>query len=121
MALISGIGGVFFRATDPDKLMKWYIDTFDLQIDDGFWQQDAGDTVFQPFPAKTQYFRADKHVMINFRVTDMDAVLARLVSAGIAYWDSPDDDSAFGRFIHLEDPEGNPIELWEPLTKDASV
>lgn len=120
MALVSGIGGVFFRASDPESLTKWYIDTFDLEMDDGFWKQTAGPTVFQPFPANTTYFRSDKAVMINFRVTDMDKMLARLKAADIAYWDTPDDDAAYGRFVHLNDPEGNPIELWEPLAKDES-
>lgn len=120
MALVSGIGGIFFRAKDPDSLTQWYQNTFDLEMDDGFWKQAAGSTVFQPFPADTTYFRSDKAVMINFRVTDMDAILARLTAAKIAFWDSPDDDAAYGRFIHLEDPEGNPIELWEPLDKGTS-
>ncbi|MEL6572832.1 MAG: VOC family protein [Pseudomonadota bacterium] len=114
MSLVSGIGGVFFRSKDPEGLLAWYVATFDLTIDNGFWGQQAGDTVFQPFAADTQYWRADKQVMINFRVTNMDAVLARLDAASIAYWDTPDEDEDFGRFIHLEDPEGNPIELWEP-------
>ncbi len=118
MALISGIGGFFFRAQNPDGLMQWYIETFDLEVDDGFWKQAAGNTVFQPFPADTTYFPSDKAVMINFRVTDMDAMLARLDAAGIAYCPSPEDDDDYGRFFHLEDPEGNPIELWEPKPKD---
>ena len=119
MALISGIGGVFFRAKDPKALLQWYVDTLDLQIDDGFWTQTAGDTVLQPFSSDTAYWRADKQVLINFRVTDMDAMLAQLDSAGVAYRDTPDDDDAYGRFVHLEDPKGNPIELWQPKPKDV--
>lgn len=90
-----------------------------MQMDDGFWTQAAGKTVFQPFAHDTTYWRADKQVMINLRVTDMDAVLAKLDAAGIAYRDTSDDDNAYGRFVHLEDPECNPIELWQPKPKDV--
>ena len=114
MALVSGIGGIFFRAADPDGLLQWYIDTFALDIAGGFWTQATGDMVFQPFPADTTYFRADKAMMLNFRVPDMDAMLERLHDVGVAYRENAEDDGAYGRFVHLEDPEGNPIELWQP-------
>lgn len=114
MSLVDGIGGVFFRSEAPDALMDWYRETFDFEMEDGFWKQAAGQTVFQPFPKNARYFRSDKQVMINFRVGDMGAVLARLEARGISYWDSPEEDAEYGKFIHLENPEGNPIELWEP-------
>lgn len=121
MALVSGIGGFFFRADDPERLMRWYVETFDLVIEDGFWRQAGGPTVLQPFARDTPYWRADRQMMLNFRVTDMDAMLARLDAAGIPYRDTPDDDEAYGRFVHLEDPEGTPIELWEPVPKDPTA
>jgi len=112
---VSGIGGVFFRAKDPDALTAWYRTHLGVTMV-GYepWRQDAGPTVFQPFAADTDYFPADRGWMINFRVTDLDGLLAQLRAAGIAVitkaeWDSPE----AGRFARIHDPEGNPVELWE--------
>jgi predicted enzyme related to lactoylglutathione lyase len=71
--------------------------------------------VFAPFKAETDYFAADKAFMLNFRVSDLDSLMAKLSAAGIdiitqAGWDDP----AVGRFARIHDPEGNAIELWEP-------
>lgn len=112
---ISGIGGVFFRAKDPKSLSQWYQTHLGMVIKDYQWQQTSGPTVFMPFPADTDYFPADRQWMINFRVTEFDALLADLKLAGIAVktdaaWDSPET----GRFARIIDPEGNPVELWEP-------
>lgn len=117
MAHVTGIGGVFFRAKDPEALLQWYVDHLGIKTENGYWEQPAGNTVFQPFPADTDYFRADKATMLNFRVDDMDAMCAQLDAAGIAYEVKPEWDAIYGRFTHLEDPEGNPIELWEPIAK----
>lgn len=113
---VTGIGGVFFRASDPKALQTWY--RTHLGISDDFaapWQQQAGTTLFMPFSRDTDYFPADKQYMINFRVNDLDALLARLREAGIETitkpeWDTPET----GRFARIHDPEGNPVELWEP-------
>ncbi|RDE09957.1 VOC family protein [Pelagibacterium lacus] len=112
MARAIGIGGVFFRARDTAALTQWY--TTHLGVTE-FWQQQAGPTVFSPFAQSTDYFPAERQWMINFRVDDLDALIADLVGAGIAVemrddWDSPET----GRFARIHDPEGNPIELWEP-------
>ena len=113
---VTGIGGVFFRAQDPDALLKWYGDHLGVTMV-GYepWRQAAGPTVFQPFKSGTDYWPAAKPWMINFRVSDLDALLAKLRQAAIAIvtdpaWDTPET----GRFARIEDPEGNPIELWEP-------
>ena len=79
------------------------------------WEQAAGTTVFAPFPADSDYFPADRQYMLNLRVTDLPGLLATLAGAGIAAetraeWDAPET----GRFARIHDPEGNPIELWEP-------
>jgi glyoxylase I family protein len=113
MAKATGIGGVFFRAGDTGALAKWY--ETHLGVTE-FWQQEAGMTVFAPFKRETDYFPAEKEWMINFRVDDLDALIASLVIAGIAVetreeWDSPET----GRFARIYDPEGNVIELWEPV------
>jgi glyoxylase I family protein len=112
MARAVGIGGVFFRSADTEALAKWYETHLGVT---GFWQQEAGLTVFAPFKQATDYFPADKQWMINFRVDDIDALVAQLKAAGIAVetraeWDTPET----GRFARIADPEGNQIELWQP-------
>ena len=112
MAQVTGIGGFFFRAGDKAALAAWY--ETHLGIPE-VWQQQAGMTVFAPFRAETTYFAADKQFLLNLRVDDLDGMLSRLRAAGIAAetraeWDSPET----GRFARIHDPEGNPIELWEP-------
>ena len=113
---ITGIGGVFFRARDAEALLQWYKDHLGVTMA-GYepWRQAAGPTVFMPFPSTTDYWPADKSWMINFRVEDLDGLLSRLQDAGVAItrdpaWDSPET----GRFARIHDPEGHPIELWEP-------
>lgn len=110
---VVGIGGVFFRAKDSDALNAWY--KKHLGVGGYDWAQQAGPTIFMPFKHDTDYFPADKQHMINLRVADLDPLLATLRDAGIAVttkaeWDSPET----GRFARIHDPEGNPIELWEP-------
>ena len=78
------------------------------------WQQQAGKTVFSPFPEKTNYFGdPTKQWMINFRVSDLDKLAGQLEAAGIAVKVDPT-IYPNGRFAHIHDPEGNPIELWQP-------
>jgi predicted enzyme related to lactoylglutathione lyase len=113
---VTGIGGFFFRAKDPAALADWYRRHLDIQTGgDSVWMQQAGPTVFAPFPADTGYFASDRAWMLNLRVEGLDALLATLTAAGIeverrAEWDMP----GVGRFARIHDPEGNPIELWEP-------
>jgi predicted enzyme related to lactoylglutathione lyase len=110
---VTGIGGFFFRADDPDALSAWYKTHFGIG---GFdWTQAAGTTVVAPFSKSTDYFAVDKQWMLNLRVSDLDALLGELAAAGVAIvtdpaWDTPET----GRFARIHDPEGNPIELWEP-------
>ena len=116
MAKVVGIGGVFFRAADPAALAAWY--ERHLGIDDlhkSVWQQEAGATIFGPFSRDTEYFgRADQQWMINFRVDDLEALIAKLRADGIAVETRAEWDSEVGRFARIYDPEGNPVELWEP-------
>ena len=115
MAQVTGIGGFFFRARDPEALKAWY--AAHLGVDSApVWTQRAGPTVFAPFAADTDYFAADRQWMLNLRVDDLDAMIARLREAGIAVetraeWDAHPE---VGRFARIHDPEGNPIELWQP-------
>jgi predicted enzyme related to lactoylglutathione lyase len=117
---VTGIGGIFFRAKDPNRLKDWYRQHLGVGgVGYTPWQQAAGPTVFAPFAETTDYFPADKQWMINLRVEDLDALLRDLEAAGIAAitkaeWNSPET----GRFARIHDPEGNQIELWEPPLDD---
>ena len=113
MAKATGIGGIFFRARDTKALAAWYETHLGVT---GFWEQAAGMTVFAPFAADTTYFPPDRQWMINFRVDDLDGLIAALKAAGIAVETRPDewDTPETGRFARIHDPEGNQIELWQP-------
>ncbi|HTV70294.1 MAG TPA: VOC family protein [Rhizobiaceae bacterium] len=119
MAKVKGIGGFFFRARDPEKLAAWYqehlgIDDFNVSV----WRQEEGLTVFAPFPDGTDYFgRYEQQWMINFRVDSLDRMIADLERAGIEVETRAEWDSDAGRFARVYDPEGNPVELWEPPKK----
>ena len=123
---VVGMGGYFFRANDPDKLTAWYKEHLGVgggigndpitgEASEWVWYHEGGPMVFSPFKADTDYFAAEKQAMINFRVTDLDELLARLRSAGIAITREEEMDGV-GRFARVHDPEDNPIELWEPST-----
>ena len=117
MAKAVGIGGVFFRAAQTEKLAEWYEAALGIPKEPGAWQQETGVTVFAPFPQNSDYFALDRTHMLNFRVDDLDALLAHLEKLGIETETRPDEwDSEIGRFARIHDPEGNPIELWEPAT-----
>jgi predicted enzyme related to lactoylglutathione lyase len=113
---VAGIGGVFFRANDSEALQEWYRKHLGVAADNPYvWMQEAGPTVFMPFKRDTDYFPEDRQFMINFRVKDLDALIEALRQAGLeiitkAEWDTPET----GRFARIHDPEGNPVELWEP-------
>jgi len=112
---VNGVGGVFFRAADPENLLRWYREHLGIGADGIEWQQTAGPAVIMPFPRDTDYFPADKAWMLNVRVAGLDSLISDLRQAGIEVRTDPDWDTAeMGRFARIHDPEGNPIELWEP-------
>src|SRR5262249_690922 len=123
MERVEGIGGFFFRARDPKKLAEWYEATLGVT---GVPQKagatpgrtTAGTTAFAPFKEDTTYF-GDRRFqwMINFRVRDLDKMVAQLRERGIAV-DVDAEVYPNGRFARLSDPEGNPIQLWQPQGKD---
>jgi glyoxylase I family protein len=124
MEKVTGIGGVFFRAREPKALAKWYqnhlgVDVVPDSYDELPWQQQAGPAAFAPFPDDTTYFGdPSKHWMINFRVARLDAMVAQLQAADIPVEVDPE-SYPNGRFARLHDPEGNPIELWQPAGRDS--
>jgi glyoxylase I family protein len=119
MEKVAGIGGLFFRAHDPKALGNWYQQHLGIALTptsegETVWQQEAGPTAFSPFPETTKYFGdPQKAWMVNFRVHDLDKMIAQLRTAGIEVKD-PESYPNIGRFARLHDPEGNPIELWQP-------
>jgi predicted enzyme related to lactoylglutathione lyase len=119
MEKVAGIGGLFFRAHDPKALGNWYLQHLGIALEPTsqsgtVWQQEAGPTVFSPFAETTKYFGDPNKVwMVNFRVHDLDKMVAQLRAAGIEVKD-PESYPNVGRFARLHDPEGNPIELWQP-------
>jgi predicted enzyme related to lactoylglutathione lyase len=122
---VLGIGGLFFRAEDPDALSAWYREhlgvgagctaTEGATPDEWSWQTEGGPVVFAPFKADTDYWQADKQMMLNLRVRDLAALIAALEAADIAVITKPEwSDPQVGQFARVHDPEGNAIELWEP-------
>jgi predicted enzyme related to lactoylglutathione lyase len=112
---VTAIGGVFFRARDPKALQQWYSQHLGVGGEWGQWEQQAGPTVFAPFAADTDYFPADRQWMLNFRVSGLDQLLSQLCEAGIEVITKDEwNDPSIGRFARIHDPEGNPVELWEP-------
>lgn len=124
MEQVKGIGGLFFRAQDPKTLAEWYESHLGVRktpesYEESPWWQERGPTIFAPFDADTDYFgEANQQWMVNFRVADLDAIVAQLGKAGIEV-DVDPEVYPNGRFAHLSDPEGNPIELWEPVGTDT--
>jgi len=116
MERVLGIGGYFLRAADPAALSAWYRDCLGLDAaGDEPWQQEAGPTVFAPFESETDYFGSrGQQTMLNFRVRDLDAMLAQLRAAGADVAPETEDMAGIGRFAWVRDPEGNRIELWQP-------
>jgi predicted enzyme related to lactoylglutathione lyase len=120
---VTGIGGVFFRARDPVAMAAWYRDNLGIPVQDGYadlpWSEKSptgkpGSTVWSVFPDDTDYFGSTRPAfMINYRVADLDKMLAQLRANGVAVEKVEDFD--YGRFAWLTDPEGNRIELYQPL------
>lgn len=121
---VTGIGGVFLRARDPETLGAWYRERLGLDVQTWgetrgttfAWRElgveRRGHTVWSLFPTETAYLGAGD-CMINYRVEDLDAVLAALRAEGVKV-DDRVEASEFGRFGWVTDPEGNRIELWQP-------
>jgi predicted enzyme related to lactoylglutathione lyase len=111
---VNGIGGVFIRSRDPDALKAWYVEHLGLPTEEGtIVLPNGGATILGVFSADTEYFGGPASFMLNFRVGDLDAILAQLREREVEVEDEIE-DSEYGRFGWTRDPEGNRIELWEP-------
>ncbi len=111
MARVTGIGGIFLRARDPKTLSAWYAKHLGIQL--------ADYAIWSLFPEDTPYFgngneRGPQQAMVNYRVDDLDELLTQLAAAGVTI-DPHREDCNYGRFSWITDPEGNRIELWQPL------
>lgn len=117
MERVSGIGGVFLRARDPAALAAWYGTHLGLEIEEwngAVLRASVGESaVWSAFPAETDYFgRPDQQAMVNYRVADLDAMVAQLRAAGVEVENPQTTEN--GRFAWAVDPEGNRFELWQP-------
>ena len=123
MERVTGLGGFFCRAKEPEKLAKWYEDNLGVtttpkSYGGTAWRQEAGTTVFAPFKQDTTYFGDMRNQwMINFRVRDLDKMAAQLRAGGSKVEIDPE-TYPNGRFAQTADPEGNPIQLWQPGSVD---
>jgi len=125
MKRVTGIGGIFFKAEDPGKLYEWYEKHLGIKREPHghgamfHWRDDAnpqatGETIWAIFKKQSEYFDPSRApFMLNYRVDDLDALLAALKAEGAAS-DPKREDSDYGKFAWITDPEGNKIELWEP-------
>ena len=124
MKRVTGIGGVFFKAKDPETLRAWYQKHLGLEFDaygsvvfscpDDEEQRQTAQTVWSLFPSDTKYFDpSSAPFMINYRVENLANLLEALRSEGVEV-DESTEQPEYGRFGWIMDPEGNRIELWEP-------
>jgi predicted enzyme related to lactoylglutathione lyase len=123
MKRVTGIGGIFFKCKDPDKMKDWYQNHLGLVNDEygtSFeWRQSEnankrGFTIWSPFTDKTKYFEPSaKDFMINYRVDNLEGLVEQLRVEGVVIVDDIE-EFEYGKFVHIMDPEGNKIELWEP-------
>jgi predicted enzyme related to lactoylglutathione lyase len=123
MARVIGIGGLFFKATDPASLADWYREVLGIEVlpwggavftPEPMAARPGSGTVWSPFPAHTDYFApSTREFMVNLAVDDLDGIVARCAEHGVEVTVMPDEQPN-GRFAHLVDPEGTKLELWEP-------
>jgi predicted enzyme related to lactoylglutathione lyase len=123
MKKVTGIGGIFFKCKDPEKIKQWYSKHLGLQTDEYGttfeWKSSSdkssiGFTQWSPFPQDTDYFApSEKEFMINYRVENLRALVHQLRADNVTILDDIE-SFEYGKFVHILDMEGNKIELWEP-------
>ncbi len=118
---VTGLGGFFFKANDPEQIRAWYRDHLGIPTDEYgwtfWWRDDQGNprsTQWSPFKAETSYFDpSQKPFMMNFRVENLEELLEQLRAEGVQVVGEVE-SHPYGKFGWILDPEGNKIELWEP-------
>jgi len=131
MTNIAGLGGIFFKSSDPEALRAWYARHLKLEFDDYgsvIFHPDKEEKtgreryiVLSPFKEDTSYFQpSEGRYMLNFRVNDLDGLLHRLAKEGVKIMPESE-DGEFGRFAWIIDLEGHKIELWQPPLKDGGI
>jgi predicted enzyme related to lactoylglutathione lyase len=123
MKKVTGLGGIFFKCDDPKKMKDWYTENLGIENSDYgtmFQWREMDDpektkyTVWSPFAANTKYFEpSTKDFMINYIVENIEALVDELKNAGVTIVDEIA-TYEYGKFVHILDPEGNKIELFEP-------
>jgi predicted enzyme related to lactoylglutathione lyase len=118
MKKVTGIGGIFFKCKDPKAMKEWYKTHLGLNVNDygaTFEHSEGkGSITWSPFAESTKYFEPSaKDFMINYTVADLEALVATLKTEGVTIVDNIESYD-YGKFVHILDPEGNKIELWEP-------
>ena len=123
MKKVTGIGGIFFKCKDPKQITAWYQQHLGLDTNpygatfewfEGFDSTKKAQTQWSPFSETTKYLEpSTKDFMINYRVENLEALVEELKKEGVTIVDKMETYD-YGKFIHILDPEGNKIELWEP-------
>jgi len=120
MKKVTGIGGIFFKCDDPQKMKDWYANNLGLPVESFGTQfkwrdidhpEKEGSTIWSPFKKDTKKF--EKEFMINYRVENIEELVEQLKKDGVTLADEITDYAEYGKFVHIIDPEGNKIELWE--------
>ncbi|MFC5047546.1 VOC family protein [Aquimarina hainanensis] len=121
---VTGIGGIFFRSENPKKIREWYGEHLGLAVNNygssfEFRNANHPENInylqWSPFDKKTEYFNpSKKEFMINYRVQNIEGLVAKLKEKGVIIVDEIE-EFEYGKFVHIMDPEGNKIELWEPV------
>ncbi len=124
MKKVTGIGGIFFKTKDPEKMKEWYNKNLGLVTNEygsvfEFRKADKpkekGYSVWSPFKEDTEYFLpSEKEFMVNYRVENIEKLVEELREEGVTICDKIE-TYEYGKFVHILDPENNKIELWEPI------
>lgn len=127
MKKVTGIGGIFFKCADPAKMKEWYANHLGLPVAE--WgtkfvsrnidnPEKTEATAWSPFKQDTKYFEpSEKDFMINYRVENIEGLVEELKGAGVTVVDEVTVYEGFGKFVHILDPEGNKVELWQPAAE----
>ncbi len=121
MSSVTGFGGAFLRSDDPEALYTWYEQNLGLTRTHGCFvfpvASQRGSIAFTFFKQTDSYFPTSQPAMVNLQVDDLDSILDRLLAAGVTVHPKRDTYS-FGKFGWFTDPQGNRVELWQPISKD---